>query len=157
MKRLLILFALACMVTPQVLSAQDRVTPVDSDDRAMNSAIKEARRQLPHFWATFGAPKHGETDFCLKVKIEDRNGVEHFWCTDIERSDGRIWGVIANDPTVVERVSAGQRVSIEEKQISDWLYFRDGKMIGNYTLRVLMKTAPESERRQLEEMLGPLP
>ncbi len=157
MRRILLLVAIVWISFPPSSPSQDRVTAVKADDEAMNQAIADARRHLPHFWATFETRKHGESDFGLKVRIEDENGAEHFWCTDIERADGRISGVIANDPAQVKSVSAGQRITIKEDQISDWLYMRDEKMIGNYTLRVLMRTLAKAERQQLEDMLGPLP
>jgi uncharacterized protein YegJ (DUF2314 family) len=145
-------------VSPAVLrAAGDGVISVDADDKAMNAAIASARKTLPLFWAKLEKPGAGEIDFHLKVQIEDKNGVEHFWCGDVQRQDGKLSGVINNDPQVVKNVSTGQRVTFKNEQISDWLFMRDGKMIGNYTLRPLLSKMPKKERRELEAILGPLP
>lgn len=135
----------------------DRVSPVDAADKIMNAAIDAARKSLPHFWAKLEKPGPGEKDFNLKVRIEDENGVEHFWCADVHRERGKMSGVINNDPMTVKSVSNGQRVVFTEGQISDWLYMRNGKMIGNYTVRPLMRDMSKEERREIEGMLGPLP
>ncbi len=36
----------------------------------------------------------------------------------------------------------GQSVSIAEKDIVDWLYTRNGRIVGNQSLRVLIKINP---------------
>jgi uncharacterized protein YegJ (DUF2314 family) len=38
--------------------------------------------------------------------------------------------------------------------MADWSYFRDGKMVGNYTLRPLMKQMPAAEAEQLKKILA---
>ncbi len=123
----------------------------------MASAIKNARRTLPHFWATFAESKKGESDFCPKVRLEDEHGIEHFWCGDIERKGASITGIVNNDPNVVQSVKIGQRIPIKDEQISDWLYMRDGKMIGNYTLRASMPSLTPEQLDQLSKLLGELP
>lgn len=156
--RTIILLVVALMAGALGLGADaDQVTPVDAADKRMNAAIDTARESLPHFWSKLEKPGQGEGDFNLKVRIEDENGVEHFWCADVHRERGRMTGVINNDPMKVRSVSIGQRVVFTEDQISDWLYMRNGKMIGNYTVRPLMRDMSKEERREIEAMLGPLP
>jgi uncharacterized protein YegJ (DUF2314 family) len=135
-------------------SKQDRVTKVPADDPEMNAAIAKARDALPQFWRTFGKPEHGESDFSVKVRITDKKWTEHFWLTEIERKDGRTLGTINNDPEVVGNVKLGDRMPILEVDISDWLYMRDGKMVGNYTLRVLLKHMPTREDEKYKGMIA---
>jgi uncharacterized protein YegJ (DUF2314 family) len=49
-------------------------------------------------------------------------------------------------------VKLGQRVAIPEDQISDWLYLKRGKMVGNETVRVLMKHSSPEEAKRIKEM-----
>lgn len=157
MKTIFVLL-IALIVTGSGLGADaDRVSAVDAADKKMNAAIDAARKSLPHFWSKLEKPGHDESDFNLKVRIEDKNGAEHFWCADVRREPGKMSGVINNDPMTVKSVSNGQRVFFTEDQISDWLYLRNGKMIGNYTVRPLMRDMSKEERREIESMLGPLP
>ncbi len=120
----------------------------------MIAAIAKARETLPQFWQIFDKRERGEVDFSLKVKITDKNGTEHFWATDIERRDGKKMGTISNDPNIVAAVKLGDRIEIPDADISDWLYMRDGKMVGNETLKPLLKTMPAAEAEKLKEMMA---
>jgi uncharacterized protein YegJ (DUF2314 family) len=133
----------------------DKTTGVSADDAEMNAAIAEARRTLPQFWKVFDKPEHGEKNFCLKVAIKDKGETEHIWMADITRTNDGIFGTVGNDPEFVHNVQFKQRASISQDQISDWLYLRaDGKMVGNYTLRVLLKKMPSSEADQYKPTLA---
>lgn len=145
---LLLLLLTACSK-----SKQDQVIDVSADDPEMNAAIAKARETLPQFWETFDRREHDETDFALKVKITENKEVEHFWAIDIKKENGRIRGTINNDPETVHNVKIGQRITIPEADISDWLFQRDGKMVGNYTLRALFKKMSPAEVEQYKKML----
>ena len=134
--------------------SDDRVTSVSADDPEMNAAIANARSSLPKFWQIYEHPEHGETDFCLKVKITDKKSVEHFWLVDIETNSQGIFGTINNDPEFVHDVKFGDRIRIPEPDISDWLYLRDGKMVGNYTVRALFKKMSPAEVEQMKKRLA---
>ena len=135
-------------------SKRDKVINVEEDDPEMVGAMKTARETLPHFWQVYEKPARGETNFALKVKITDKLGTEHFWATDVERRDGKILGTINNDPNIVKSVKLGDRMEIPEADISDWLYMRDGKMIGNQTIKPLFKQMPADEVKQLKAMMA---
>lgn len=128
---------------------------VSPEDAEVNAAINQARQALPAFWSEFEHPRPNESDFGLKLEIRDGDQVEHFWMTNIERRAGRISGVVSNDPEFVHNVKLGDRLPIPEKDISDWEYTRDGKLVGAYTTRVLVKRAPNSDEvRHVKQMLG---
>lgn len=135
-------------------SNQDKTVSVKPDDPDMTAAIASARASLPGFWKIFDHPEHGESDFCLKVKIEDKGEVEYFWLANIERQGGKIYGVISNEPEFVKSVKAGQRLEVNEADISDWMYTRDARLHGNYTLRALFKAMPKTEVDKYRALLA---
>ena len=157
MRSVIFVFALLFGSATWLRASEDKVIPVHESDAAMNAAIADARTKLPLFWTKLEKPDAGERDFNLKVRIEDKHGVEHFWCSEIQRKDGHFSGIVNNDPRTVKSVALGERVDFTEEQISDWLFMRGGKMIGNYTLRPLMRDMSKDERSKLDAMLGPLP
>jgi uncharacterized protein YegJ (DUF2314 family) len=73
---------------------------------------------------------------------------------NVERKDGKIFGTINNDPEIVHNVKIGDRILTPEDDISDWLYMQNGKMVGNYTLRVLFKQMSVSEAEKYKAMLA---
>jgi uncharacterized protein YegJ (DUF2314 family) len=147
----LVAFAALCSACAQ---PGDPVYSVSSDDAEMQVAIASAREQLPRFWQAVDASASGDSDFALKVAITDSHATEHFWVTDIERDGGRTFGVIANEPNAVRSVRLGERIEVSPDQISDWLFMRDGRMVGNYTLRVMLDRMPMHEADALRAMLA---
>jgi uncharacterized protein YegJ (DUF2314 family) len=135
-------------------SKRDEVVGVAGDDPEMTAAIAVARETLPQFWQVFEKRERGESDFALKVRIADGSGVEHFWTTDLKRRDGKTVGTINNDPNTVASVKLGDQIEIPEADITYWLYFRDGKMVGNHTLRPLFKHMPAAEVERLRKLLA---
>jgi uncharacterized protein YegJ (DUF2314 family) len=156
MKRTFMSLALRAIVAFALMGCarQDTVLRVAEDDQAMSAAIAQARATLPQMWRTFEQRDGGESDFSLKVKITDKKGTEHFWLTEIERKDGQTLGTINNDPEIVGNVKLGDRIRIPEADISDWLYLRGGKMVGNYTLRALFKQMTATEVERYQKMLA---
>jgi len=135
-------------------ASDDPVVSVSTDDPEMNAAISQARESLTDFWQVFDSPDRGESDFALKVRIEDRYGVEHFWVTDLRRDADKVYGLIGNEPNTVRSVQLGDEIEVPKDDVTDWLYMRDGKMVGNYTLRPLLKGMPAAEVERLKSMMA---
>ena len=113
-----------------------------------------AHRPKPQFWHVFDRREHGESDFSLKVRIRDKDATEHFWLVDVERRNVRTFGTIDNDPETVNNVKAGDRVEIPEADITDWTYMRDGKIVGNFTIRPLLKSMPPEQAEKVRKALA---
>lgn len=118
----------------------------------MNAAVTKARRTLPEFWTAMEKPAPGVTDFALKVAIEDKGQVEHFWLTGIVRQGDKLTGTISNDPEIVKNVKAGQRYDFAADRVSDWLFKRKGKMVGNETMRPMLTHMPKKEAETYRAM-----
>jgi uncharacterized protein YegJ (DUF2314 family) len=135
-------------------SSTDSVINVADNDAEMDAAIKEARSTLPQFWNAFEKPGKNESGFSLKVGITDKGRTEYFWLMDLERRDGKVFGTIDNEPEFVHTVKLGDRIEIPDADIADWLYMRDGKMVGNRTMRALFKHMSPEEVEQYKAMLA---
>jgi uncharacterized protein YegJ (DUF2314 family) len=127
---------------------------VPNQDAEMEEAKAQARATLPQFWDKLANPGAGEEGFALKVALPyGGNSTEHIWTKDVERKDGKTTGVINNVPRDVKGIRVGQRIDIAEAQISDWMFMRNGKMVGNYTLRPLLKRMPPKDAARYRAML----
>lgn len=144
--RILLVVLGALAAAPVTVRAADPVVSFAPDDAEMNAAIAKARESLPMFWQQFRDRPAGVDDFCLKVAIWEGDNVEHFWTRDIVLSEGMISAVIDNDPAFVTSVKPGQRIEISEPDISDWMFLRNGKVVGAETLRVMMSRMSPEER-----------
>jgi uncharacterized protein YegJ (DUF2314 family) len=139
-----------------VAHAQDSsYIKVPNADPEMEEAKAQARATLPRFWEALAKPSDGEDGFALKVGLPyGANSTEHIWVGDIERKDGKIFGLISNRPRDVKTVRQGQRIEIAEDRISDWMYVRAGKWVGNYTMRPLLKRMPLVDADRYRAMLA---
>ena len=159
-ERILTLVVAAVLTSAHVQPAPAQRGPiidVPSDDAEMNAAIAKARATLPKFWSSFRKPGNGEERFTLKVHFRvDRPGDprdEHIWVDSIEPlASGRLAGRLANDPHDIDG-KFGDRVEFGSEQISDWMFMRNGKIVGGETIRVLLPRMPKSQADDLRKQL----
>jgi uncharacterized protein YegJ (DUF2314 family) len=120
----------------------------------MNAAIAKARETLPVFWQHVMAGGPSESEHSLKLALSDGATIEHFWCGDLQGNSLAATCAIANEPEYVHTVRFGQRVEVDPSVISDWMYRRDGKIVGAETLRVIIPRLPKDEAEALSAMLA---
>lgn len=142
---------IALLLTGCGRDSDDPVTYVADDDAQMNAAIAHARSTVGDFVARSRNPLPTDEAFGVKKMIADGNGAEHFWLTDISYTDGVFTGLIGNEPQVVQGLKLGQSVQVKSTEITDWMYIDKGKMVGNFTLRVLLERMPEEEAQALRK------
>jgi uncharacterized protein YegJ (DUF2314 family) len=143
---LLLITCSACDKKPDTL--------IDSgyDEQEMEDAVTRARSEVDSFIAELSSPT-GE-DHAAKAPIVDDGKTEHFWLTDVAYRNGAFEGTVNNDPGIVKNVRVGQKWTVKKAEISDWMFMRDDKIHGNYTVRPLLKTMPEDEAAKWRSMLA---
>ncbi len=129
-------------------------TLIDSgyDQQEMDAAIARARTEVDEFIRELSSPTG--TNHAVKAPIEDGGETEHFWLNKVAYSNGKFEGIINNEPGIVKNVQLGQKWTIAKGEISDWMYMKDGKMYGNYTMRPLLKTMPKDQADALRAMIA---
>lgn len=129
--------------------AEDRspVIDVSSASAEMNAAIAKGRATLPTFWASYDAPKPSETGHALKAHFPTPpNGSEHIWIAEVKKTaDGRYSGRFANAPRDLPGKKAGDVTEFKEADISDWMFMRNGKIVGGETIKPLLKAMPKAD------------
>lgn len=122
------------------------------DESAVDAARARALAEVDTFIAEL--EKRNGSDFGVKAPITDAGNTEHFWLTDVEYRDGKFVGKIGNEPGIVQNVKFGQEWTVSKSEIDDWMFMRDGKIHGNYTLRPLLKRLPPERAAQIRAMLA---
>ena len=138
------------------VSTPDKTIVYRSGDPEMAAAVEKAQQTLPEFWKMFAAPEGDVGKFSLKVAITDpgANITEHFWLGTLKTlDDGRIEGTVNNVPNHVTSVKHGQRYAFKTDQITDWMFYRRGKIVGGYTIRPLLKRLSKERADQIRGML----
>jgi uncharacterized protein YegJ (DUF2314 family) len=130
-------------------AAEDRSPIIDiaNGDPEMAAAIAKARATLPAFWASYEAPKAAEAGHSLKVRFPTGgNRGEHIWMAEVKKlPGGRYSGRFANQPRDLPGKRAGDMVQFAEADISDWMYMRNGKIVGGETIRPMLKRMPKAD------------
>ncbi len=128
--------------------------PVAADDAEMNRAMERARAEVSTFVDGLQNPKPGDRDFAFKAPVKQGDQVEHFWLDNVHHEASHLVGAIGNDPQAVRNVKVGDQLKVRIAEISDWMFVRDGVLVGGYTIRVMLGRLGEEERK---EMLASLP
>jgi len=135
--------------TSASVRAEDRSPVIDvrSGDPEMNAAITQARATLRKFWASYQAPKESETGHSLKVRFPyGTNSGEHIWMAEVKKiSDTAYSGRFANAPVHLRGKRAGDQVEFTEADISDWMFLRNGKIVGGETIRPMLKLMTKAD------------
>jgi uncharacterized protein YegJ (DUF2314 family) len=141
--------------TGAAVRAEERspVIDVSSANAEMNAAIAKGRATLPTFWASYDAPKPSETGHSLKVRFPNpRTNGEHIWIAEVKRiadvkriAEGRYSGRFANAPRDLPGKKAGDMAEFKEADISDWMFTRNGKIVGGETIKPLLKAMPKAD------------
>ena len=122
------------------------------DEAEMAAATKRAIDEVDSFITELNSGT--SENYAVKVPIEDSGEIEHFWLINVSFSNNKFTGTINNEPGIVSNVKMGQEYNADKTEISDWMYIRDGKMYGNYTLRPLLPTMPKDEAERFRSILA---
>jgi uncharacterized protein YegJ (DUF2314 family) len=132
-----------------------RAIDVPGSDVEMIEAQVKARASLDRFWAVQASPRSGEEGFALKVAVPVQGSeTEHIWTNNITREGQKVLGTVNNTPRRARTLRLGDRIEIVPDRISDWMYLRNGRIVGNFTLRPLLKRMPPAEAERYRAMLA---
>ena len=126
---------------------------VDEKDPEMLAAIAEARARVNEFVVALKEPQPGDRAFAIKTTISSGTQVEHVWINDVSYDGMAFTGKLGNDPELVDGHSVGESVRALPAEISDWMFVRQGLLVGGVSIRLLRGRMTVSERRQLDEGL----
>jgi uncharacterized protein YegJ (DUF2314 family) len=141
---------------PEAKAQRYEIVDVGENDRAVNSAIAQARRTLPRFERAF-RERSAET-YSVKVAIPDERGGEEYIWMQVDRIEGAVYhGRIANHPRSLPSLSFGSNYSARKTQVSDWTFTRGSFAHGHYTTRVLLDRMPPARAAEIKSTLSPKP
>jgi uncharacterized protein YegJ (DUF2314 family) len=129
----------------------------DSDDRVLGEIAREARETLPDFLRRLRSPQPGDGNFRVKYPFPAGEGSgfarEHLWLRDIGLEEGSCYGVLSSNPYYIPELKKEDRVAIDIKGISDWMYTRNGIIEGGRSIRYLLEQIPLPDRTEEEQAL----
>ena len=122
---------------------------LSDDDKEMNLAIELSNESLDEFDE---ALKFSENEnFALKIRYDLNNKSEHIWAVDIEKIGNDYFGIIDNLPNSETNIKLNDKVKIEKDKISDWMFSKNGKLFGGFTIKVLRNRMSELEKKNFDK------
>jgi uncharacterized protein YegJ (DUF2314 family) len=102
----------------------------------LKAAVQTARKRWKEFEKAY--TDGTGANHSVKFKFTDgKNGSEFMWVS-VDKLDGdTVVGKLANVPNFLTNVKEGDVVKRPAKEIEDWLYVDDKKMVGGFSIRVL--------------------
>lgn len=129
------------------------VVPVRRSNDAMRVAMDAAQASLDQFLAIVGDPRPNQQKFLVRIFFVHQDQVEHIWMENLDMSSSPFSGALANDPRL-PGLAFGQRKTFVKDRITDWMYFEDGKMVGGYTTKVLLKDQKAQRLAGIRRLFG---
>ena len=116
----------------------------EADPQLFDIALK-ARETLPRFIWRLQHPARGERGFSVKYPLEAKGEMEtggdlqweHFWLGGIDFKNGVYYGRLLNQPQYINGVKAGDIIPFSIDDITDWMFFREDKIIGGLSIKYL--------------------
>ena len=138
------------------LPAAAQIVDVPKDDQVMIAAIEKAKTSLGAFWERYSRKAADEKDYSVKLAIPISNGRhEHIWALVNSKSGDQVTATITSEPRDATTVKKGERVTVPVSTISDWLYWRNGKLYGAYTLRAVLERMTPQDADRWRAQLAP--
>ena len=123
----------------------DPIVGIPEEDEELRAAAAEALRTWPEFLAEFEAQAGlAEPRPCF-VKFPFRSGdaVEYMWLKVTSVEQGVVYGVLNNDPGIVEGYRMGQALQARVSDLNDWMIPTDSGPKGGFTLQRVARARSE--------------
>lgn len=124
---------------------------ITEENKAMDHAVQTAHKTVNTFITVLRSPKENQSRFAVKKPFIEGDKVEHIWLKDVS-FDGRLFhGKVDNVPVDIKGARLGQEVTVALKEISDWMYVEDGRLVGGYTICAMCENMSPAEKKQFEK------
>jgi uncharacterized protein YegJ (DUF2314 family) len=135
----------------------ESVVAVGQNDAEILRIADEARGSLSVFFRHLTRAGAGEGDFSVKYPFAVDAGsgadTEQMWLTRIRFRNGQYYGTLASTPVYISGMKKGDRVNFIADNITDWMYVKNGKIIGGQSVKCLLERTPEDRRNEAQNKL----
>jgi uncharacterized protein YegJ (DUF2314 family) len=129
---------------------KENVVAYHTSDTAMNAAKKKGQQTLPRFRELIAAGAPGT--YTVKFPLTQNGETEHIWMQLVDYSDGKYVGLLANDPVNGNKYKMGDRMTVAEADVEDWMISTGSEIYGGYTARVALDQMPKEDADKYRNM-----
>lgn len=117
------------MVDPAIIMVQD-------DDQRLAATVEEAQRRWTEFVNAYASRQQDEV-FAVKLRFTEGDKNEFMWILVSDITGDTVTGRLDNSPGIVKNVQEGDTVTAKHADVQDWMFQRNGQMVGGFSLKVL--------------------
>lgn len=129
---------------------KENVVAYHTGDAALNSAKSQGNATLPRFRELVNAGTPGT--YTLKFPLTQNGATEHIWMQLVDYKDHAYIGLLANDPVNGTKYKMGDRMTVAEADVEDWMVHTGTEMYGGYTVRAMLKDMPKADADKYRAM-----
>jgi len=126
---------------------------VPTEDGGIEAATRDARDSLDRFIRPLSHPGPGQSDFSVKVPLRESEATHYLWLQQISFDGSNFSGVLGPDAAGMKSHSPGERVRIASKEIADWMFVENKKLVGGFSLRAIRERLSGEARTQFEKSM----
>jgi uncharacterized protein YegJ (DUF2314 family) len=119
----------------------------------LDAAVEQARHTLDEFTAKITTPHADRTLVAVKARFTPPGeSPQDIWVDEVTYTNGVLRGSVGDDLPAL-KLEMGEKITIAEEDIVDWMIVEDGKLIGGYTIRLaVQRMSPEERERFLKTL-----
>ncbi|MER9406370.1 DUF2314 domain-containing protein [Mesorhizobium caraganae] len=123
--------------------SKQNVVSYSTEDKAMQAAKNSGRSTLKRFHELMDAGTPGT--YTVQFPLTQNGATEHIWLQLVGYSDGSYIGLLADVPVNGNKYKMGDRMTVTEADVEDWM-IKNGKVIyGGYTTRQALADMPKEQ------------
>ncbi|MEZ2330893.1 DUF2314 domain-containing protein [Mesorhizobium sp. RCC_202] len=122
---------------------KENVVAYYTGDKAMQNAKTKGHSTLPRFHALIKAGTPGT--YTVKFPLTQNGATEHIWMQLVGFSDGHFVGLLADEPVNGNQYKMGDRMTVAEADVEDWMIRDGGEVYGGYTVRQAFADMPKEQ------------
>lgn len=135
-------------------------------DAEMQAAAASALRDFRFFWREltweYRRIVPGLELAAVKMTFWDGEGtpapdsgeIEYMWVDEVDCDGLRIYGSLLNAPHHLQSVEQGDEVDLPLERLTDWMYVRNGRVCGGFTVNLIRRRMSASEREAHDRAWG---
>lgn len=122
------------MLSRDLPQAPRTMVYASGEDPRMDRALAASQQRWPEFVAAFRAKRAGDHLFTVQARLTNGPTTELTWILATEVDDETIRGIPESAAGHPE-----QAISVPASAVNDWMFTRDGEVIGGFTMKALQE------------------
>lgn len=124
------------------------------DDPGLKHATEQAQASLDDFRGLMAELSGTEVRTMIKVQIVEGERKAAMWLQRVRIAEGRFSGELFELPADFECYAVGDRLTVEQQAVLDWMINDRGTLYGGFSLRYQRSQTPEAQRQAFDDYVG---